>query len=151
MHGNTESGAPALTTQPRSPQPASPSPEGGEAELVVIIPFASTTLDSYRRRLEEGRIPLLRRCLACGEKLHKHGTYRRHATEAGRPWEEVPIQRMRCTGCRRTVSLLPSFLRPYQSLVTSLRERLIQGRLRGRGCGAWPERWAVPCGRSAVC
>lgn len=118
--------------------------------MIVAIPFADASLDSYRRRVKEGKLPLLRCCLACRGRLHKHGTYRRHATEADRPWEELPIQRMRCSGCGVTVSLLPSFLRPYQSLVAALRERLLQGRLRGRACGAWPTRWAAPCGRSAA-
>ncbi|BAS27087.1 hypothetical protein LIP_1230 [Limnochorda pilosa] len=88
-------------------------------------------MESYLRLFEEGKNPIVRTCPVCQGELQKHGHYDRHATEEAGPWQALPIQRMICRVCRVTVSLLPSFLRPYQSLASALREFLLQGRLRG--------------------
>lgn len=44
---------------------------------------------------------------------------------------QIPIYRWLCPSCRRTVSVVPDFLRPYAHFVSGLRERAVRRRLHG--------------------
>lgn len=73
---------------------------------------------------------------ACDGRLNKHGAYTRKTC--------VPrIARMRCTTCRRTVSLLPHFLAPYQRVITKIMEDIVEQWASGRVSGAWPKGWGA--------
>ena len=115
-------------------------PRGEGAGLVIPI-FAGPDVRSYLAAQKAGRLRLLRVCPACGGRLWGHGCYPRGADETGPDgYHRIPVHRRRCRQCRRTVSFPPSFLRPYQSLVTAVRQRLYQGRRRGCRGGRWPSR-----------
>ncbi|WP_324715880.1 DUF6431 domain-containing protein [Carboxydochorda subterranea] len=107
----------------------------------MISIFAGRDVRSYLAAEEAGRLRLPRLCPACGGRLWGHGCYPRGADETGPDgYQRIPVRRRRCSRCSRTVSFLPSFLRPYQSLLSTVRQRLYQGRRRGCRGGRWPSR-----------
>jgi len=102
---------------------------------MVPFVFAHAEVDSYLAAFRAGRIRWPRACPHCGGRLHKHGVYERKAETAGR-FLLVPIQRMRCSACRRTCSFLPTCFAPYRSLLTPEREHVAAALAEGRACAA---------------
>mgnify|MGYP005838614053 CR=1 FL=1 len=113
-----------------------------------MIPiFAGADVRSYLAAEKAGRLQLPRQCPACGGRLWGQGSYERGADETGPDgYHRIPAHRCRCRQCRRTVSFLPSFLRPYQSLVSSARQRLCRRAPAGM---SWRE-LAASVGRSVA-
>ena len=68
----------------------------------------------YARRFREVRWPVFEVCPVCGAhaRLQGHGSYPRNALPARETELVVMVHRLVCPVCRRTVSLLPSFLLP---------------------------------------
>lgn len=62
-----------------------------------------------------------RACPHCGQRLSRHGFYRRRVRHAGGE-DRVPIFRLRCRPCKLTVTLLPDFLRPHQLYLVEVQE-----------------------------
>lgn len=82
-------------------------------------------------RLYGERAPEIKLCCEkCGRSLHKHGRYyRSFATKCS--LHQIPIYRLYCPDCGRTVSLLPDFLVPWARVVTWVREAAISRKLQG--------------------
>ncbi|HHW27190.1 MAG TPA: hypothetical protein GXX23_07615 [Firmicutes bacterium] len=69
----------------------------------------------YTQRFREVEWPVLETCPVCGARarLLGHGWYSRNALPAREIELVVMVHRLFCPVCRRTVSLLPSFLLPF--------------------------------------
>ena len=74
-------------------------------------------LDEYRDRAPEWK----QGCPLCGLKLVKHGRFFRFVV-FGQLFEYLPVYRRRCSGCGKTFSLLPAFIRPYAHFGICVRE-----------------------------
>jgi len=74
----------------------------------------------YTQRFREVEWPILKACPICGAhaKLLGHGWYRRNALPTRETELVVMIHRLLCPACRKTVSLLPSFLLPFFQYTT---------------------------------
>jgi len=81
-------------------------------QVVIAVPMSP---EEYAQRYGEVRWPVLEACPICGAhaRLQGHGWYHRNALPARETELVVPVRRLRCPVCRKTVSLLPSFLLPY--------------------------------------
>ena len=60
----------------------------------------------------------------CGGKFHKHGKRRRHVIEREKAW--YLVQRLRCSACGRTFTLLLSNMLPYKHYAAPEIEQVIQ-------------------------
>lgn len=71
--------------------------------------------EEYTRRYEEIEWPVLEVCPVCGAhaRLQGHGSYLRNGLPSKETELVVMVHRLLCPVCRKTVSLLPSFLLPY--------------------------------------
>lgn len=67
-------------------------------------------------KIEKFQKPTSFTCPCCKNSnvhlIHCHGTYSRCIGDGGY-WYDIRIQRLLCLKCRKTTSLLPSFLLPY--------------------------------------
>jgi uncharacterized protein DUF6431 len=62
--------------------------------------------------------------------LHRHGHFNRSFTDQQDVTREIPIQRLRCSACRVTFSLLPDFLIPYHRYTASAFQKAVVTYLR---------------------
>lgn len=100
----------------------------------MIVPFETEqTLEQYAELGKKNDFPEVEQCPMCRGvvRLNRHGYYWRNAIEDEREYR-IPICRLKCPSCEKTVSLLPSFLLPYfqhtlQQVVTEIHKILIQG------------------------
>ncbi len=69
----------------------------------------------YAQRYREVKWPVFDVCPVCGAhaRLQGHGSYLRNALPTRDTELVVMVRRLFCPVCRRTVSLLPSFLLPF--------------------------------------
>ncbi len=82
-------------------------------------------------RLYEDRAPEIELCCeACGRSLHKHGRYYRSVTTKHNLYR-IPIYRLYCPDCGKTISLLPDFLVPWARFATWVREAAITRKFQG--------------------
>lgn len=81
-------------------------------QVVVAVPMSP---EEYTQRYGEVEWPVFEVCPICGAhaRLQGHGSYSRNALPSREKELVAPVRRLRCPVCRRTVSLLPSFLMPY--------------------------------------
>ena len=86
--------------------------EGMGLQLMISVQMSP---EEYVRRYQEIEWPVLDVCPVCGAhaRLQGHGSYSRNALPNRDTELVAPVHRLRCPVCRRTVSLLPSFLLPY--------------------------------------
>ncbi len=81
-----------------------------------MIQFHDFGIDvqTYADRGKENDFPLVKHCPHCQSPraLYRHGCYERYALTAEGEYR-LWIARYRCRECRKTVSVLPSFLLPY--------------------------------------
>lgn len=72
-------------------------------------------LPRYAELGRANEFPELDCCPMCRAKnrLQRHGFYERTAIEGEEEVYRIPICRLICPDCRKTVSILPSFLLPY--------------------------------------
>ncbi len=100
--------------------------------------FAGQDVRSYLAAEKAGRLRLPRLCPACGGQLWGHGCYERGANETGpQGYRRIPVHRGRCRQCGRTVSFLPSFLRPEgvpEAVVVGADEHVCYPRIRQASC-----------------
>lgn len=80
-----------------------------------VLVDAHMSLQEYAQRYREVEWPTLEVCPVCGAhaRLRGHGWYHRNALPAREIELVVMVHRLFCPVCRRTVSLLPSFLLPF--------------------------------------
>jgi len=73
-----------------------------------------TTLNEYHLRGRENSFPDLDCCPICKAKkrLKRHGFYERNAIDEQHTYR-ISICRLICSDCKKTVSILPTFLLPY--------------------------------------
>jgi transposase-like protein len=77
----------------------------------------------------EGKWVLPRNCPCCGEKgsLHRWASYWRSALDFNNTTDhKVRVIQMRCKVCKKTVVVLPSFLAPYQRVISATREAIVK-------------------------
>lgn len=87
-------------------------------------------VQTYANRGKENAFPSIHRCPHCQAKrnLYRHGYYERNAL-AGQDVYRIWIAGYRCVICKKTVTVLPTFLLPYfqytiWTIVHWLKERL---------------------------
>jgi len=97
---------------------------------VVFLYECCQTLPSYAELGKKNSFPELEQCPQCKarNRLKRHGFYFRYAVE-GEVVYQIPICRLKCPSCKRTVSLLPDFLIPYfqhtlHTVITWLKDKL---------------------------
>lgn len=71
------------------------------------------SVKEYENRGKKNDFPEVEQCPHCKGRirLHRHGFYWRNAIEADQ--YKVPICRLKCPSCSRTLSILPTFLLSY--------------------------------------
>ncbi|MHB1042804.1 MAG: DUF6431 domain-containing protein [Eubacteriales bacterium] len=93
---------------------------------MVIVTLLGITLKDYIRLFRNNGPEILITCPFCGRKhMHKHGRYFRNAVTKFKVYR-IPVYRHYCPRCKKTVSLLPAFVAPYQTFLNSLRELAIR-------------------------
>jgi len=77
-----------------------------------IVVAVNMTPQEYAKNCESTEWPVIEKCPICGARtnLHSHGSYMRNALPSRDVELMVKIRRLLCPICRKTVSLLPSFL-----------------------------------------
>jgi hypothetical protein len=82
----------------------------GHTKVILVADFRCSVQD-YVAHLARLVFPRPDACPCCGHSgsLVGHGFYVRHALEQSQVFH-VRIKRWRCKACRRTISVLPSFL-----------------------------------------
>lgn len=84
----------------------------------IIHIFATTA--EYTREQMHRLVKRPDRCLCCGhDRVHRHGHYDRFLVHDGKP-HTILVARFLCPRCRRTISMLPSFVLPYRLLPGSM-------------------------------
>jgi len=94
--------------------------------LLVIAYNFNSSLRDYAVRGVNNYFPRINRCPHCRGMVNliRHGFYWRNAIE-GEELFRIPICRLKCPSCNKTVSLLPNFLIPYfQYTVSTILDRL---------------------------
>lgn len=95
--------------------------------IYLVLPYDfGILIDDYAVRGTKNNFPEIERCPHCkGQtRLARHSFYWRNAITAAKQYR-LPICRLICPSCRKTFSLLPSFLLPYfQHTVDVILEKL---------------------------
>jgi len=101
--------------------------------MVIVLPLLVSIkeyLGKYSNRSPDIEI----RCPRCGRRLRRHGRYFRRVV-LGTVLYRIPVYRRLCPCCRKTFSLCPCFLRPYNQFALPVHEAaarlLVQGRSPG--------------------
>lgn len=101
--------------------------------MVVYHDF-KLSLEEYARLGKENNFPSFDRCPCCKGmvRLYRHGYYWRNAVDGEKAEYSIPICRLLCPSCRKTVSILPAFLIKYfqytrDFIFTTLKQVLING------------------------
>lgn len=104
--------------------------------MFVIYECKYSVVD-YEMRGRENEFPELNQCPRCKARnqLKRHGFYDRNAIE-GDALYRIPICRLRCPACGKTVTLLPDFLIPYyqhtvHTVMRKLKEKVVEGSSHG--------------------
>jgi hypothetical protein len=98
--------------------------------MSIVLPLAHS-VHGYLRQYGRVAPNLPLRCSHCDtQPLHRHGCYWRGVVCRRRIYR-IPIYRWKCPSCRRTVSVLPDFLKPYARFLSLLREKAVWRRLAG--------------------
>jgi len=98
--------------------------------MSIVLPLAHS-VQGYLRRFGQVGPSLPLRCGHCNtQPLHRHGCYWR-AVVCRRRIYRIPVYRWHCPQCRKTVSVLPDFLKPYARFLSLLREKAVWRRLAG--------------------
>jgi hypothetical protein len=105
-----------------------------EPIFVIIIYECHQNIQRYVEKAKENEFPQVEQCPSCRGRwsLRRHGFYTRNAVENDVCYRVI-ICRLRCKGCKKTVSLIPDILIPYfqytvKSVVYQLRQHT-----KGRG------------------
>lgn len=83
-------------------------------------------IEEYAKRGKDNEFPVINSCPICKAVtvLRKNGFYKRYAILSKRDLR-IHVRRLKCSCCRKTLSVLPSFLLPhYQHPVTLILECL---------------------------
>ena len=82
--------------------------------MVVYHDF-KIDLEEYARLGKKNNFPSFDRCPCCKGmvRLYRHGYYWRNAIDVRRAEYRIPICRLICPSCQKTVSILPTFLVEY--------------------------------------
>ncbi len=81
---------------------------------MIRIHDFGVNVEAYFQLGKDNDFPVIPSCPHCRLKktLHRHGFYARNAIVGGKVYR-IYICRYRCSDCRRTMSVLPSFLLPF--------------------------------------
>jgi hypothetical protein len=94
-----------------------------------IVTDFQCTVQFYRDNFEQLHIPRPRDCPHCqaSDMFIGHGAYWRKALDR---WEDyrIRVQRWRCKACRRTVSILPSFLLRHRHYLLAVIQDVVTAR-----------------------
>src|SRR5690625_4278092 len=119
---------PVVRAHWESPDPRFTPKKGGS--ILIICPVVGGRKGYEEMLRSELRVP--QRCPDCRGRLHRHGFYVRGVDALHGPTLWLRILRLRCTGCRKTHALLPSFVTPYQRMSTPAREAIARRWALGR-------------------
>lgn len=104
---------------------------------MILIHHFNLTVEEYANRGADLDVPEIDVCPYCKARtrLQHHGSYDRNAIDSERVYR-IPIFRLRCPCCRKTVSLLPDFLIPYyqhtlSTIMDRLKEKVVHDHLIG--------------------
>ena len=99
---------------------------------MIVIYECKQTPVMYAKKGRNNIFPDIDLCPNCKAKhrLQRHGFYERNAVEKDNVYR-IPICRLKCSSCGKTVSLLPDFLIPFYQYTLSvvmkrLKERLVE-------------------------
>lgn len=98
--------------------------------MIIIYDF-NLSLEEYAERGKRNDFPIVEQCPHCRGRvrLWRHGFFWRYALEERKEYR-IPICRLKCPSCKKTVSLLPDFLLPYfQHTLSTVLKRLKAGLL----------------------
>lgn len=102
--------------------------------FVVVYHDFKIDLKEYARLGKENNFPSFDRCPCCKGmvRLYRHGYYWRNAVDGEKAEYSIPICRLICPACRKTVSILPDFLIKYfqytgDFIFKTLKQVLISG------------------------
>lgn len=81
--------------------------------MQIIYEF-NLTVSEYAALEEDNIFPCLEQCPICKAQipLRAHGFYQRNAVIGFKAYH-IKIRRYKCLDCKKTISILPSFLLPY--------------------------------------
>lgn len=89
--------------------------------MIIFVPAAETLTEHL---LDQGLLGLPKACPECDHKLWKHGK-RFRVCETLQMCARLEILRMFCANCRKTFSLLPSFLEAGRRFERSVSEQYV--------------------------
>lgn len=106
--------------------------------IYLVLPhYFGISVDEYVERGMNNDFPEIERCPHCKGRIRlaRHGFYWRNVITAAKQYR-LPICRLVCPSCRKTVSLLPSFLLPYfqytvDVILEKLHKSLVYGKITG--------------------
>jgi len=106
--------------------------------ICLVLPYDfGISIDEYAERGKKNDFPEIEQCPCCKgrTRLSRHGFYWRNAITDEKQ-HRLPICRLKCPSCKKTVSLLPSFLLPYfqhtvDVILEKLRNSLIYRKITG--------------------
>ena len=97
---------------------------GSDGAIIVRVIHAGDTVEAYARRYDEVAGMRPERCPHCGVvgRMIGHGCYvrRKPLQVTTGPPQWLKIRRWKCTGCKRTTSLLPDVLHHYRHYVMAV-------------------------------
>lgn len=100
---------------------------------MFVIYECNYSVVDYEMRGRKNDFPELDQCPRCKarNRLKRHGFYDRNAIERDVLYR-IPICRLLCPACGKTVTLLPDFLIPYyqhtiHTVVMRLKEKVVEG------------------------
>lgn len=103
--------------------------------MQIIHDFGVTPVE-YSNRRENNDFPFIDSCPMCNAKgtLKKHGFYSRYVLSFKKELQ-IAIRRFKCSCCKKTLSVLPSFLLPHYQhtvgfILGCLRGHFILGKLK---------------------
>jgi hypothetical protein len=81
----------------------------GERKKVQKVLQCDGRIEEYLADFAARRVTGLERCPECGcLKFYRWGSYKRNVVDKNKEYR-IPVRRMRCANCRKTISFLPDF------------------------------------------
>ena len=93
--------------------------------MIILADFGAD-VQYYQRQFAQLVFPRPQTCPQCAssDRLIGHGSYPRHACEQDRVFA-IRVKRLRCTICRHTIALLPSFCLPCRHYLAAIIQRVL--------------------------
>jgi transposase-like protein len=109
---------------------------------VQLIFQTEDTVEQYEKRQIHLCVAGPLHCPNCGRNrpLESLGYYRRYVTRQDYATPRIRVRRFKCSSCRRTVSLLPSFAQPYKLIANHTIEAFARGEKGRDDVRRWQDR-----------